>query len=161
MSATIIDGKAIAAALRRQVARGVAALAPQGVTPGLAVVLVGEDPASAVYVRAKERATLEAGMASFAHRLDAGVSEADLLALVERLNRDPAVDGVLVQLPLPPQIDATKVLRAIDPAKDVDGFHPVNVGLVATGAGGIAPCTPAGAMLLIESVRRELAGPGA
>jgi methylenetetrahydrofolate dehydrogenase (NADP+)/methenyltetrahydrofolate cyclohydrolase len=158
MSATLIDGKAIAQTLRDTIARDVAALAPLGVTPGLAVVLVGDDPASHVYVRNKARQTIEAGMASFEHRLDASTSEAALLALVEQLNADDAVDGILVQLPLPPQIDATRVLRAIDPAKDADGFHPINVGLIATGSGGIAPCTPLGSMLLLESVRSDLSG---
>jgi methylenetetrahydrofolate dehydrogenase (NADP+) / methenyltetrahydrofolate cyclohydrolase len=154
----IIDGKAIAAELRAEVAGGVAALAGKGIKPGLAVVLVGEDPASQVYVRSKARQTVEAGMASFEHRLPADTAEADLLALVAALNADEAVDGILVQLPLPPQIDAEKVLRAIDPAKDVDGFHPFNVGLVATGAGGIAPCTPFGAMILIKAAGRDLPG---
>jgi methylenetetrahydrofolate dehydrogenase (NADP+)/methenyltetrahydrofolate cyclohydrolase len=158
MTASLIDGKAIAEALRRDIATDVAALAAQGVQPGLAVVLVGEDPASAVYVRNKARQTVEVGMASFGHRFDATVSEAELLALIATLNADERVDGILVQLPLPPQIDATKVLRAIDPAKDADGFHPINVGLIATGAGGLAPCTPVGAMLLIESVRTDLSG---
>jgi methylenetetrahydrofolate dehydrogenase (NADP+)/methenyltetrahydrofolate cyclohydrolase len=158
MSATLIDGKAIAQTLRDTIARDVAALAPRGVTPGLAVVLVGDDPASHVYVRNKARQTIEAGMASFVHRLDASTSEAVLLALVERLNADEAVDGILVQLPLPPQIDATRILCAIDPAKDADGFHPVNVGLIATGSGGIVPCTPLGSMLLLESVRSDLSG---
>lgn len=156
--ATIIDGKAIAADLRASIAREVAQLAQQGMTPGLAVVLVGEDPASEVYVRSKAKQTVEAGMASFEHRLSAEISERELLALVERLNRDEAVHGILVQLPLPPHIDGEKVLRAIDPAKDVDGFHPINVGLVATGAGGVAPCTPYGSMLLIKAVREKLAG---
>ncbi|WP_157218408.1 bifunctional methylenetetrahydrofolate dehydrogenase/methenyltetrahydrofolate cyclohydrolase FolD [Flavisphingomonas formosensis] len=158
MVADLIDGKAIAEALRRDIANEVAALAGQGIKPGLAVVLVGEDPASQVYVRNKAKQTVEAGMASFEHRLDAGTSEAELLALVERLNADPAVDGILVQLPLPPQIDATRVLRAIDPAKDADGFHPINVGLIATGAGGLAPCTPLGSMMLIRSVKPDPTG---
>jgi methylenetetrahydrofolate dehydrogenase (NADP+)/methenyltetrahydrofolate cyclohydrolase len=155
MTASLIDGKAIAADLRRTIATDVAAL---GFQPGLAVVLVGQDPASAVYVRNKAKQTVEVGMASFEHRLDASIGEGELLALVEKLNADERVDGILVQLPLPPQIDATKVLRAIDPAKDADGFHPLNVGLIATGAGGIVPCTPLGSMLLIDSVRKDLAG---
>jgi methylenetetrahydrofolate dehydrogenase (NADP+)/methenyltetrahydrofolate cyclohydrolase len=158
MTAILIDGKATAEALRRSIAADVVVLAGQGVKPGLAVVLVGEDPASQVYVRNKAKQTVEVGMASFEHRLDASVSEAELLALVATLNADPAVDGILVQLPLPPQIDATRVLRAIDPAKDADGFHPVNVGLIATGSGGIVPCTPLGSMLLIKSVRSDLNG---
>jgi methylenetetrahydrofolate dehydrogenase (NADP+)/methenyltetrahydrofolate cyclohydrolase len=158
VAASLIDGKRIAEDLRLTIAREVATLKEQGATPGLAVVLVGEDPASAVYVRNKAKQTVEAGMASFEHRLGASVSEAELLALVEQLNADPAVDGILVQLPLPPHVDAAKVLRAIDAAKDADGFHPMNVGLVATGAGGIVPCTPLGAMMLIRSVRPDLAG---
>lgn len=155
---TIIDGKAAAAALRMSVADETAALKASGIVPGLAVVLVGEDPASQVYVRSKARMTVEVGMASFEHKLPVDTGEGDLLALVAALNADDAVDGILVQLPLPAHIDSDKVLRAIDPAKDVDGFHPINVGLVATGTGGIAPCTPYGAMLLIQSVRPKLDG---
>ncbi len=158
MTARLIDGKAIAAELRATVATEVADLTRRGIKPGLAVVLVGEDPASQVYVRNKARQTVEAGMESFEYRLAANISEAALLALVARLNDDPAIDGILVQLPLPRQINANHVLRAIDPAKDVDGFHPVNVGLVATGAGGIVPCTPLGSLLLLKSVREMLAG---
>jgi methylenetetrahydrofolate dehydrogenase (NADP+)/methenyltetrahydrofolate cyclohydrolase len=158
MAAHIIDGKAVAADLRATVARDVAKLVARGLKPGLAVVLVGNDPASEIYVRSKAKHTLEAGTASFEYRLSADVTQAELLVLVAALNDDDAVDGILVQLPLPPQIDAEKVLRAIDPAKDVDGFHPINVGLVATGAGGIVPCTPLGSMMLLESVRSELAG---
>jgi methylenetetrahydrofolate dehydrogenase (NADP+)/methenyltetrahydrofolate cyclohydrolase len=158
MAAHIIDGKAAAAALRAVVAQDVARLVARGIKPGLAVVLVGNDPASEVYVRSKARLTLEAGMASFEHRLPTDVTQTELLALVAALNNDDAVDGILVQLPLPPQINAEKVLRAIDPAKDVDGFHPVNVGLVATGTGGIVPCTPLGSMILLKSVRADLSG---
>ena len=158
MSASIIDGKAIAAQLRLALTADVARLAAQGVQPGLAVVLVGEDPASQVYVRNKARQTVEIGLRSFEHRLPDTTSQAELLALVEQLNADPAVDGILVQLPLPEHIDATTVLRAIVPDKDVDGFHPTNVGLIATGAGGIVPCTPLGSMLLIDSVRQDLNG---
>lgn len=158
MAAHIIDGKAIAADLTATVARDVTKLVARGLQPGLAVVLIGNDPASEVYVRSKAKQTLEAGMASFEHRLSRDVTQVELLALVATLNDDDAVDGILVQLPLPPQIDAEKVLRAIDPAKDVDGFHPVNVGLVATGTGGIVPCTPLGSMMLLKSVRDELAG---
>ena len=157
--AAIIDGKAIAAALRLKVAAGVEKLkAARGVTPGLAVVLVGEDPASQVYVRTKARATREAGMHSFEHRLPASSGEATLLALIGKLNADPEVHGILVQLPLPGQIDATRVIEAIDPAKDVDGFHPLNVGRLAAGGNGIAPCTPAGCLILARSVRPSLAG---
>jgi methylenetetrahydrofolate dehydrogenase (NADP+) / methenyltetrahydrofolate cyclohydrolase len=158
MPAHIIDGKAEAARLRATVASDVAKLVARGIKPGLAVVLVGEDPASLVYVRSKAKQTLETGMASFEHRLPVDTTEAELLALVTALNNDDAVDGILVQLPLPPHVDADKVLRAIDPAKDVDGFHPINVGLVATGTGGIVPCTPLGSMILLRSVRADLSG---
>ena len=157
--AAIIDGRAIAAALRREVAAGVEKLkAGRSVTPGLAVVLVGGDPASQVYVRTKAQATREAGMLSFEHRLPAAASEAELIALLGKLNASAEVHGVLVQLPLPGQIDAARVIEAIDPAKDVDGFHPINVGRLATGAGGIAPCTPAGCLVLAKSVRPSLEG---
>jgi methylenetetrahydrofolate dehydrogenase (NADP+)/methenyltetrahydrofolate cyclohydrolase len=158
MSAHIIDGKALAAQLRATIAGDVAKLTGRGIKPGLAVVLVGDDPASQVYVRSKAKQTLEAGMASFEHRLPLDTTEAELLTLVKSLNQNEAVDGILVQLPLPPQINADKVLRAIDPAKDVDGFHPINVGLVATGTGGIVPCTPLGSMMLLRSARAELSG---
>jgi methylenetetrahydrofolate dehydrogenase (NADP+)/methenyltetrahydrofolate cyclohydrolase len=158
MSATPIDGKAFAAALRARIGDAVARLTERDVTPGLAVVLVGEDPASQIYVRSKMRLTVEAGMRSFDHMLPATTSEADLLALVARLNADPAVDGILVQLPLPKQIDAQKVIEAIDPAKDVDGFHPINAGRLMTGVPGFVPCTPLGCLLLARSVRPDLAG---
>jgi methylenetetrahydrofolate dehydrogenase (NADP+)/methenyltetrahydrofolate cyclohydrolase len=158
MAAHIIDGRAAATELRATVAKDVAKLVARGLKPGLAVVLVGNDPASEVYVRSKAKQTLEAGMASFEYRLPTDVTQAELLALVATLNNDDAVDGILVQLPLPPQIDAEKVLRSINPAKDVDGFHPVNVGLVATGSGGIVPCTPLGGMILLKSVRAGLSG---
>ena len=155
--AKIIDGKVFAAGLRARVAEGVAALkASHGVTPGLAVVLVGEDPASQVYVRAKERALVELGMNSFDHHRDADMTEADLLALIDSLNADPAVHGILVQLPLPRHIDSAKVLGRIAPEKDADGFHVVNAGLLATGQpGAILPCTPLGSLLLI----RDTLGP--
>ena len=155
MTARIVDGKAIAANLRADVGRAVASLRFQ---PGLAVVLVGDDPASAVYVRYKHKATLEAGMASFEHRLAADTSEAELLALVAKLNADERIDGILVQLPLPKHIDAAKVLDAIAPAKDVDGFHAVNAGLLASGRQGLVPCTPAGCMRLIASLGQNIAG---
>ncbi|HYF56798.1 MAG TPA: bifunctional methylenetetrahydrofolate dehydrogenase/methenyltetrahydrofolate cyclohydrolase FolD [Salinarimonas sp.] len=155
MTAALIDGKAFAEGLRARVAAGVAGLPAQ---PGLAVVLVGEDPASGVYVRNKARQTVEVGMRSLEHRLPAGTSQAELLALVAALNADPAVDGILVQLPLPPQIDAQAVIEAIDPAKDVDGFHPVNAGRLASGLPGLVPCTPLGCLMLIKSVRPDLAG---
>src|ERR1044072_8533256 len=149
MTARIIDGKAIAAELRARVASEVRRLrAEHQLQPGLAVVLVGENPASAVYVRSKGKQTAEAGMQSFDHRLPETVSESELLALVERLNADPAVHGILVQLPLPKQVDRQKVLNAIDPRKDVDGFHPVNVGRLATGLPALKPCTPLGGVLL-------------
>ena len=150
--AKIIDGKAFAAGLRARVAEGVAALkASHGVTPGLAVVLVGEDPASQVYVRSKEKALADLGMNSFDHHLPADLGEAELLALIDRLNADPAVHGILVQLPLPRHIDTQKVLARIVPEKDADGFHVVNAGLLATGGpGAIVPCTPLGSLLLIR-----------
>ncbi|MBX9591391.1 MAG: bifunctional methylenetetrahydrofolate dehydrogenase/methenyltetrahydrofolate cyclohydrolase FolD [Hyphomonadaceae bacterium] len=155
----IIDGKAIAAALRREVAAGVEAMQRErGVTPGLAVVLVGEDPASQVYVRSKATATREAGMGSFEHKLPADTAEARLLALIAELNQRADVHGILVQLPLPKHIDASKVIEAIDPAKDVDGFHPVNVGRLAIGEPALAPCTPTGCLVLAKTVRPELAG---
>ena len=157
--ATIIDGKAIAEALRREVAAGVAALKRErGVTPGLAVVLVGEDPASQVYVRTKAKATQQAGMLSFEHKLPADTPEAALLALIAELNGRADVHGILVQLPLPGHIDARKVVEAIDPAKDVDGFHPVNVGRLASGAKALAPCTPTGCLILAKSVEPKLEG---
>ncbi|MCY4229592.1 MAG: bifunctional methylenetetrahydrofolate dehydrogenase/methenyltetrahydrofolate cyclohydrolase FolD [Alphaproteobacteria bacterium] len=153
-NARIIDGKALAAVLRARVAAQVSAL--QGtIRPGLAVVLVGDDPASAVYVRNKNRETEAAGMASFEHRLPADTGEAGLLALVDSLNRDPSVHGILVQLPLPEGIDSARVLRAIDPAKDVDGFHPENVGALWTGAPALAPCTPRGCMAMLAEVHPD------
>ena len=159
MTARIIDGKAAAATLRAAVGSEVERFrAAIGRAPGLAVVLVGEDPASAVYVRSKGKATREAGMASFEHKLPADTSEADLLALVGRLNADPAVDGILVQLPLPPQIDAAKVLALIDPAKDVDGFHVENVGRLAVGAEALVPCTPLGCLHLLKRELGDLSG---
>ncbi|WP_416909367.1 MAG: bifunctional 5,10-methylenetetrahydrofolate dehydrogenase/5,10-methenyltetrahydrofolate cyclohydrolase [Polymorphobacter sp.] len=145
--------------LREAVAADVAAfVAAHGRAPGLAVVLVGEDPASRVYVKNKGVATRAAGMVSFEHRLDAGVSEAELLALVAALNADQAVDGILVQLPLPAHIDGDKVLAAIDPAKDVDGFHPVNAGRLAVGQKALVPCTPKGCLMLIEEALGDLSG---
>jgi methylenetetrahydrofolate dehydrogenase (NADP+) / methenyltetrahydrofolate cyclohydrolase len=159
MTATIIDGKAIAEALRTRIAAAVAGLkAAHGVTPGLAVVLVGENPASQVYVRSKAKQTAEAGMRSMEHKLPVETTQGELLALVARLNADPEVDGILVQLPLPAQIDADKVIEAIDPAKDVDGFHPVNAGRLATGTGGLVPCTPLGCIKLLKALKPDLAG---
>ena len=154
-----IDGKAFAAGLRARIAEEVSALkASAGLTPGLAVVLVGEDPASQVYVRNKAAQTAEAGMASFEYKLAADTAEADVLALVAKLNADPAVNGILVQLPLPPQIDATKVIAAIDPAKDVDGFHVVNAGRLAVGLDALVPCTPLGCIMLLKHHLGSLAG---
>ncbi|MGL4312936.1 MAG: bifunctional methylenetetrahydrofolate dehydrogenase/methenyltetrahydrofolate cyclohydrolase FolD [Sphingomonas sp.] len=159
MTAQIIDGKAAAALLRARVADAVARfVAEAGRAPGLAVVLVGDDPASAVYVRNKGKATVEVGMASFEHRLPAETSEADLLALVARLNADRAVDGILVQLPLPGHIDERAVIAAIDPDKDVDGFHPVNAGRLATGLNGFVPCTPLGCLMLLKEQLGNLSG---
>jgi methylenetetrahydrofolate dehydrogenase (NADP+)/methenyltetrahydrofolate cyclohydrolase len=159
MTATLIDGKAIAAALRAEIAARVAAHTARGARqPGLAVVLVGEDPASQVYVASKAKQTVEAGMRSIEHKLAAETSEGALLALVAQLNADPAVDGILVQLPLPKHIDENKVIEAIDPAKDVDGFHPINAGRLATGGRAFVPCTPRGSLKLIKSVKPDLTG---
>jgi methylenetetrahydrofolate dehydrogenase (NADP+)/methenyltetrahydrofolate cyclohydrolase len=159
MSATIIDGKAFAATIREKVAGHVARLkADHGLTPGLAVVLVGEDPASQVYVRSKGKQTVEAGMASFEHKLDASTPEADLLALIGKLNADPAVHGILVQLPLPGHIDSDLVINAIDPAKDVDGFHISNVGLLGTGQKSMVPCTPLGCLMMLRDHLGSLSG---
>ena len=158
LSARTIDGRAAAARLRGRIAAEVTRVRAAGVTPGLAVVLVGEDPASAVYVRSKGRQTVEAGMASFSHRLPAETSQDELLALIGALNADPRVHGILCQLPLPAQIDAAAVLAAIDPAKDVDGFHVSNAGLLATGGHGMVPCTPMGCMMLLRDVLGSLAG---
>ena len=159
MTARIIDGKAAAASLRADVAVEVAQFrAVTGRAPGLAVVLVGEDPASAVYVRNKGKATVEAGMESFEHRLSAETSETELLELIERLNVDPSVDGILVQLPLPDHIDAAEVLLSIDPDKDVDGFHPINAGRLATGLDGFVPCTPLGCLKLLRAELGDLKG---
>ncbi|NIZ10848.1 bifunctional methylenetetrahydrofolate dehydrogenase/methenyltetrahydrofolate cyclohydrolase FolD [Pseudooceanicola sp. HF7] len=162
MTATLIDGKAFAARVRDEVAKGVAALKrDHGITPGLAVVLVGEDPASQVYVRNKGKQTIEAGMASFEHKLADTTPEADLLALVEKLNGDPAVHGILVQLPLPDHVDESKVLAAIDPAKDVDGFHVLNVGLLGTGQKAMVPCTPLGCLMMLRDHLGSLSGKNA
>jgi len=158
MSATVIDGKAFAARVRGAVAGHVAGLRARGITPGLAVVLVGEDPASQVYVRSKGRMTVEVGMNSFEHRLPAETAEAELLALIERLNGDDSVNGILVQLPLPPHMNSDIVINAIDPAKDVDGFHISNVGLLATGQKAMVPCTPLGCLMLLRDLHGSLAG---
>ncbi len=159
MTARIIDGKAVAAELRAQVAGEVRRLTAQhGLTPGLAVVLAGHNPASESYVGSKAKVTVETGMRSFDHRLPETVSQAELIALVQRLNADPAVHGILVQLPLPAQIDAQAVLNAIDPGKDVDGFHPVNAGRLAVGLPALVPCTPLGCIRLAKTVHPSLAG---
>jgi methylenetetrahydrofolate dehydrogenase (NADP+) / methenyltetrahydrofolate cyclohydrolase len=155
----LIDGKAAAAALRQRVAAAAADLAARyGTVPGLAAVLVGEDPASEIYVRSKAKATRETGLASIEHRLPATTSEAELLRLVDALNADPVIDGILVQLPLPPQIDPQRVIEALDPAKDVDGFHPRNVGRLWSGGEALVPCTPWGALLLLRQAMGALAG---
>jgi methylenetetrahydrofolate dehydrogenase (NADP+) / methenyltetrahydrofolate cyclohydrolase len=155
----IIDGKAFADGLRRRIAAEVQEIkAARNVVPGLAVVLVGENPASQVYVRNKARQTKEVGMNSWEHRLAASTSQSDLLGLIARLNADPQVDGILVQLPLPKHIDSAKVLDAIDPAKDVDGFHVVNVGRLATGLPGLVPCTPLGCLMLLKDRLGDLSG---
>ena len=157
--AAVIDGKALARTMGEDTAQQAAALHERtGVLPTLAVVLVGEDPASQVYVRRKVKETKAAGMRSIEHRLDASIGGDELLALIASLNADPFVHGILVQLPLPRQIDATRVLDAIDPAKDVDGFHPVNVGRLSTGIGGLVPCTPLGCMRLLDTVVRDYRG---
>ena len=159
MTARIIDGKAAAAAVREQVRVGAASFRERaGRAPGLAVVLVGEHPPSAAYVRSKAKATREAGMESFEHKLPADVSQDELLALVDRLNADETVDGILVQLPLPSHIDDQAVLTRVDPAKDVDGFHPVNVGRLSTGLPALVPCTPLGCLVLLQQELGDLAG---
>ncbi|MFT3732560.1 MAG: bifunctional methylenetetrahydrofolate dehydrogenase/methenyltetrahydrofolate cyclohydrolase FolD [Hyphomicrobium sp.] len=159
MSAQVIDGKEIAAKVRAEVAAEVARLQKEhGLKPGLAVVLVGEDPASKVYVANKAKQTVEVGMNSWEHRLPAETSEADVLALVDKLNKDPACHGILVQLPLPKHINAEKVLNLIDPDKDVDGFHPVNVGRLWVGERALVPCTPTGSVILAKTVHSNLSG---
>ena len=159
MSAEVIDGKAFAAGLRARVAEAAAGFAREaGRRAGLAVVLVGEDPASQVYVRSKGKATLEAGMASFEHRLPADAPQAELLALVERLNADAAVDGILVQLPLPAGLDEKAVIERIDPDKDVDGLTPLSAGRLASGLPGLVPCTPLGCLMLIKDRLGDLSG---
>ena len=156
--ASIIDGKAIAAQMRKDIADETAGLAGKGVTPGLAVVLVGEDPASRVYVSMKEKACADTGIFSDEHKLPAETSEADLLELIDKLNNDVRIDGILVQLPLPDHIDESKILDAISPAKDVDGFHPYNVGRLATGNPLFQPCTPYGVMKMLEKTGVDLTG---
>ncbi|WP_423415848.1 bifunctional methylenetetrahydrofolate dehydrogenase/methenyltetrahydrofolate cyclohydrolase FolD [Hyphomicrobium sp. B1] len=159
MSAQVIDGKEIAAKVRAEVAAEVARLQKEhGLKPGLAVVLVGEDPASKVYVANKAKQTVEVGMNSWEHRLPAETSEADVLSMVEKLNNDPACHGILVQLPLPKHINAEKVLNLINPDKDVDGFHPVNVGRLWVGERALVPCTPTGSVILAKTVHQSLSG---
>jgi methylenetetrahydrofolate dehydrogenase (NADP+) / methenyltetrahydrofolate cyclohydrolase len=159
MTAKVIDGKAFAARVRAEVAEHVERLkADHGLTPGLAVVLVGEDPASQVYVGAKGKATVEVGMNSFEHKLPADTSEGDLLALIDRLNHDPKVHGILVQLPLPPHMNSDIVINALNPAKDVDGFHISNVGLLGTGQKAMVPCTPLGSLMMLRDHHGSLSG---
>ncbi|EAP77275.1 bifunctional methylenetetrahydrofolate dehydrogenase/methenyltetrahydrofolate cyclohydrolase FolD [Roseovarius nubinhibens] len=159
MTAKIIDGKAFAATIREKVAGHVARLKEEhGITPGLAVVLVGEDPASQVYVRSKGKQTVEVGMNSFEHKLDADTSEADLLALIDTLNKDDSVHGILVQLPLPKHLDEDLVINSISPEKDVDGFHISNVGLLGTGQKSMVPCTPLGSLMMLRDHHGSLSG---
>ena len=159
MTATVIDGKAFAATVRGKVAEHVARLKEEhGITPGLAVVLVGEDPASQVYVRSKGKQTVEVGMNSYEHKLDADTSEADLLALIDQLNNDPDVHGILVQLPLPGHLNEDLVINSIEPAKDVDGFHISNVGLLGTGQKSMVPCTPLGCLMMLRDHHGSLTG---
>ncbi len=159
MSATLIDGKAFAARVRAQVAEHVTRLkADHGITPGLAVVLVGEDPASQVYVRSKGKQTTEVGMKSVEHKLDVDTSEADLLAIVDQLNKDPEIHGILVQLPLPKHLDEDLVINSIAPEKDVDGFHISNVGLLGTGQKSMVPCTPLGCLMMLRDYHGSLSG---
>ncbi len=159
MAANIIDGKAFAATVREKVAGHVARLKEEhGITPGLAVVLVGEDPASQVYVRSKGKQTVETGMNSYEHKMDAETSEADLLAVVEKLNNDPAVHGILVQLPLPGHLNEDLIINSIAPEKDVDGFHISNVGLLGTGQKSMVPCTPLGCLMMLRDYHGSLSG---
>ena len=159
MAAQIIDGKAFAATVREKVAGHVARLKEEnGITPGLAVVLVGEDPASQVYVRSKGKQTVEAGMNSYEHKMDADTSEEDLLAVVNQLNNDPNVHGILVQLPLPGHLNEDLIINSIDPAKDVDGFHISNVGLLGTGQKSMVPCTPLGCLMMLRDHHGSLSG---
>ncbi len=159
MTATVIDGKAFAAKVRQQVAEHVSKIKAERLeAPGLAVVLVGEDPASQVYVRNKGTQTVEVGMESFEYKLDANTSQHDLIALIEKLNADPKVHGILVQLPLPPHLNSDLVINTIDPSKDVDGFHISNVGLLGTGQKSMVPCTPLGCLMMLRDHHGSLAG---
>ena len=159
MTAKLLDGKAFAKTIRDKVAEHVTRIKNEvGLTPGLAVVLVGEDPASQVYVRSKGKQTVEAGMNSFEHKLEADTSEEELLGVIDTLNKDPAVHGILVQLPLPMHLNEDLVINAIDPAKDVDGFHIANVGLLSTGQKSMVPCTPLGCLMLLRDHHGSLSG---
>ncbi|MCV6825284.1 MULTISPECIES: bifunctional methylenetetrahydrofolate dehydrogenase/methenyltetrahydrofolate cyclohydrolase FolD [Halocynthiibacter] len=159
MTAKLLDGKAFAATVREKVASHVSKLKSEhGITPGLAVVLVGEDPASQVYVRSKGKMTVEVGMNSYEHKLDANTSEADLLALIEKLNKDESINGILVQLPLPDHLNEDLVINSIDPVKDVDGFHISNVGLLGTGQKSMVPCTPLGCLMMLREHHGSLSG---
>ena len=159
MTAKLLDGKAFAKTIRDKVAEHVTRIKNEvGLTPGLAVVLVGEDPASQVYVRSKGKQTVEAGMNSFEHKLEADTSEEELLGVIDTLNKDPAVHGILVQLPLPKHLNEDLVINAIDPAKDVDGFHIANVGLLSTGQKSMVPCTPLGCLMLLRDHHGSLSG---
>ena len=159
MTATVIDGKEFAARVRAKVADHVTRLKDEnGITPGLAVVLVGEDPASQVYVRSKGKMTVEVGMNSFEHKLDVNTSEEDLLALIEKLNNDPAVHGILCQLPLPKHLDEDLIINSVSPAKDVDGFHISNVGLLGTGQKSMVPCTPLGCLMMLRDHHDSISG---
>ena len=159
MTATVIDGKEFAARVRAKVADHVTRLKDEnGITPGLAVVLVGEDPASQVYVRSKGKMTVEVGMNSYEHKLDVNTSEEDLLALIEKLNNDPAVHGILCQLPLPKHLDEDLIINSISPAKDVDGFHISNVGLLGTGQKSMVPCTPLGCLMMLRDHHGSISG---
>src|ERR1700723_4659543 len=158
MPATILDGTKIASEIRAEVASDVKTMTAAGMRPGLAVVLVGHNPASEVYVRGKVKSSGEVGICSEQHTPPETVSTEELLELIADLNRRDEIDGILVQLPLPPQVDAKKVLRAVDPAKDVDGFHPVNVGLLSTQRPGLVPCTPAGVIEILKRSQIPIAG---
>jgi methylenetetrahydrofolate dehydrogenase (NADP+)/methenyltetrahydrofolate cyclohydrolase len=159
MTAQIIDGKAFAATLRKRIAQHISRLKKKhGITPGLAVVLVGENPASQVYLRSKEKQTVEVGMNSYEHKLPVDTTKAELLALINQLNADPAVHGILVQLPLPEHLDETSVINAIDSTKDVDGFHISNIGRLATGQQAMVPCTPLGCLMMLREYCGDLSG---
>jgi methylenetetrahydrofolate dehydrogenase (NADP+)/methenyltetrahydrofolate cyclohydrolase len=161
MTATVIDGKQVSSQIRQELAGEVRDLKNQGLTPGLAVILVGENPASQVYVRQKEKGCSEVGISSIKHELSSSTTEDELLELIDKLNKDSSIHGILVQLPLPKQINEEKVLMAIDPAKDVDGFHPINVGALMVGSGTLLPCTPKGIIELLKRYNADLNGKNA